>query len=407
MSIFSIAEFTRNVLVALAIAGLVSGARAQDSSGSGSSPRSGAAGAAVMGDIAQQPVPWTAEQLANRIFAYRQIGAAQRAGDQADLARLWGIINSNPDMFGKTQAVRNSGGPVPVGSNGNPATTQARSPMKVGGGAPNPNIVPVQTAVSPLVDPLPPRGASGSSGAVASSSANGGSTPPVGAEPPGTSRPPGNLLNGGKSSFAEPPPGIVSSDVTSGLAKAGGFLTAANVGVDLYEGKKTKGDIASDLAIGVAKGTAWTTAGGLVGAGIGFLTGGPPGAALGFEIGSAGTAAVLTTQGAVETGERISQLVADQNVKNEIEGAFTPNSWIDLPPLPGSAAEIDQIADRSGSKGGWIDLPPLPGSPAARDAAPKNPGVSVDSLLGPTPPRDPSSQWPVCPKCGKRHDPNE
>ncbi len=276
--------------------------------------------------------------MINRIAANRQIGAARRAGDTADVARLTNLMNSNPHKFGPT-----------VVGNGQP-------PARVGGGSPNLNAVPAVTGVSSPAD-----------------------------------RPPGNLLNGGKSSFQQPAPGLVPSDVGSGMNKAGGILAVTNVGLDLYDGKKSGTEIAGDALVGIGKGVATSIGAGAVGALIGSAFG-PGGAAAGWEIGSTGATAILTTKAAVDTGERISQAAAERNVKQAMAGASGP-TWEELPPLPGSPAERDQAKNS-----GWIHLPPVPGSAA---------DPSGNSLLGPPPSPDPNAQWPVCPKCGKRHDPKE
>jgi hypothetical protein len=201
-------------------------------------------------------------------------------------------------------------------------------------------------------------------------------------------RPPGNLLNGGASSFQTAPPSLLPPGASSGMTKAGALVTAADVGVDLYQGKKSKVEIAGGVIYSLGKGYASSQGAGFVGGLIGGALGGPPGAAAGYELGSAGTTAIMTLKEAYDTGGKISQALADRNVKQAIDDAFTPKTWIDLPPVEGSPAAKAQ---------GWVELPPVPGSAADRGG----------SILGPAPARDLKRQWPVCPKCGKRHDPNE
>ena len=65
-----------------------------------------------------------------------------------------------------------------------------------------------------------------------------------------------------------------------------------------------------------------------------------------------------------------------------------PDSTIELPPV--------ELADIP------IELPE-PGLDSTLDAILD----STDSILGPLPEPDPDAQWPICPKCGLRHDPNE
>jgi hypothetical protein len=110
----------------------------------------------------------------------------------------------------------------------------------------------------------------------------------------GSSRSGSNLLNGGASSFQPPASPLLSPDIGSGTTKAGVIVSVTDVGVDLYQSKKSKTQIAVGVGTGLAKGFAYSQAGGLVGGLIGGAVGGPPGAAAGYEIGTAGTTALLT-----------------------------------------------------------------------------------------------------------------
>ena len=76
----------------------------------------------------------------------------------------------------------------------------------------------------------------------------------------------------------------------------------------------------------------------------------------------------------------------DENQPDEL--ADVPDSTIELPPV--------ELVDTP------IELPD-PGLDATSDAILDSP----ESILGPLPEPNPDAKWPICPKCGLRHDPNE
>ena len=78
-----------------------------------------------------------------------------------------------------------------------------------------------------------------------------------------------------------------------------------------------------------------------------------------------------------------------------------PDALLNVPEHPKSPTGISGELE---GEGRWIPLPDHDG--LTLDAVLATPG-NAPSDLGPLPVPDPDAKWPICPKCGKRHDPNE
>lgn len=246
-------------------------------------------------------------------------------------------------------------------------------------------------------------------------------------------------------------PNVSAKGAVKTAAKSIGLLGAINFVARVVEGKNNGETIAEavdnatdETIVGTVVGTGIGTfvtvgngvIGGMVGSGVGRILGGQKGAtkgwAAGTAFGSGVTGGVLILVGITKSGERIimalsggtgnlTPKVKPKDPKDSTDSTDPPPDSPEKPPNPQD--DSDKPIDLPVDPDNTVDVPDHPQTPAAltgelgddsielpQPGASETLGAVIDSpesILGPPPDPDPNAQWPICPLCGKRHDPNE
>jgi RHS repeat-associated protein len=233
--------------------------------------------------------------------------------------------------------------------------------------------------------------------------------------PPGWSRRPQAPRSGGQGGSAGGGSGGGGSGGAPSMQGfAGGAVSPSNLKGDLSDLQTIENsDNPRQAAERVAGGAAGRVLGGMAGAATGIPVLIPVSQAIG---GFAG-------RHTGDAAEAAGNWWGSETVPPTVKGTPGGRGWINLPPVPGSPAAAEAAQQSPAGAGGKIPLPAASSNAAAGGSIQLPSGTgesgaaggmnnlfgngSPSSALGPPPKPDPNAKWPICPKCGKRHDPRE